>query len=116
MLSQSPSRESSPPRRVLLLNDPSTQNEPGEKSSELSVDLPGDLEDNNVLSGEPCEVNIVPGPSNVEPKIPDVRVRKASVVLKYTYDEFLRMKFSKDSSSDEEVLEVDIGTDLLDSP
>ena len=116
VLSRSPSREPSPPRRVLLLSDPTTQNGPGEKSSELSVVLPGDLEDNNVLSGESCEVNIVPGPSNVETKIPDVRVRKASVVLKYTYDEFLRMKFSKDSSSDEEVLEVDIGTDLLDSP
>ena len=64
---------------------------------------------------------IVPGPSNVsgsevEIKIPDVRVRKACVVLKYTYDEFLKMKFSKDSSSDEEVVEVDVGTNFLDSP
>ena len=117
VLSRSPSREPSPPRRVLLLSDPTTQNGPGEKSNELSADLPGNLKDNNVLSGEPCEVDIVPGPSNVtgsevETKIPDVRLRKASVVLKYTYDEFLRMKFSKDSSSAEEVLEVDVGTEF----
>ena len=52
----------------------------------------------------------------MEIKIPDVRVRKACVVLKYTYDEFLKMKFSKDSSSDEEVVEVDVGTNFLDSP
>ena len=48
------------------------------------------------------------------PKIPDVYVRKAAVVLKYTYDEFLRMKFTKDSSDDEE-LEVDTPKDLLES-
>ena len=54
--------------------------------------------------------------SDLVVKIPDVMVRKAAVVLKYTYNEFLWMKFSKDSSSNEEILEVVAATDLIDSP
>ena len=60
MLSLSPCREPSPPRRVRLLSDYTTQDGPGEKNNELSAELPGDLEDNGVLSGEPCKVDNSP--------------------------------------------------------
>ena len=62
---------------------------------------------------------LVAGPSQPQgglstPRIPDVSIRKAGVILKYTYDKFLRIKFKEDSSCDEE-LECDTTADLLES-
>ena len=71
---------------------------------------PEGVPDPNYDLGDGEYVQDVPVPGLSQPtgnssssKLPDVFVRKAAVVLKYTYDEYLKMKFTKDSSSDEEL-------------
>ena len=114
------SRDSSSERWVILVNSWEPSVDLGEESDSGDTTISGDMHSGPRVRGPaPEEVHDpnhdlgdvqdvpVPGPSqsagsSSSSKLPDVFVKKAAVVLKYTYDEYPKMKFTKDSSSDEE--------------